>query len=124
VVHLSAVDSDSPGVADVLSFLGNRRRLLTLQYLALFEPGTTIEVRHLARVIRGVETGSPPRNVGTADYESAYNGLIQTHLPKIDQRGLVQYDERRKTVTVEESIEQYIVLTTLVQFVLSTGRVV
>lgn len=112
---------DGSGVDEVLNFLGNRRRLLTLRYLALFEPGTTIEVRHLARVVRGVETGNPPRNVGTADYESAYNGLIQTHLPKIDERGLVQYDERRKAVTVEESLEQYVVLTTLAQFVLSAG---
>lgn len=103
----------------MLNFLGNRRRLLTLRYLALFEPGTTIEVRHLARVVRGVESGNAPRNVGTADYESAYNGLIQTHLPKIDERGLVQYDKRRKMVTIEESLEQYVVLTILAQFVLS-----
>lgn len=121
MVSLNASGGDGSGVAEVLNFLGNRRRLLTLQYLALFEPGTTIEVRHVARVVRGVETGNPPRNVGTADYESAYNGLIQTHLPKIDERGLVQYDERRKTVTVEESLEQYVVLTTLAQFVLSAG---
>ncbi|TKX49560.1 hypothetical protein EXE49_10785 [Halorubrum sp. ASP121] len=105
----------------MLNFLGNRRRLLTLRYLALFESGTSIEVRHLARVIRGVETGNPPRNVGTADYESAYNALIQTHLPKIDQRGLIQYHERRKTVTMEESLERHVVLSTIAQFVLSTG---
>jgi hypothetical protein len=59
--------------------------------------------------------------VGTADYESAYNGLIQTHLPKIDQRELIEYDEQRKTVTVKEAIEQHVVLSTLAQFVLSTG---
>lgn len=121
MVPLNASGGDGLRVADVLNFLGNRRRLLTLQYLALFEPGTTIEVRHVARVVRGVEAGNPPRNVGTAGYESAYNGLIQTHLPKIDERGLVQYDERRKTVTVEESLEQYVVLTTFAQFVLSAG---
>ena len=118
---MSAPSGDGSEVAEVFNFLGNRRRLLTLRYLALFRPGTTIEVRHLARVIRGIETGNPPRNVGTADYESAYNGLIQTHLPKIDQRELIEYDEQRKTVTVKEAIEQHVVLSTLAQFVLSTG---
>jgi len=121
VVSLNAPGGAGSGVAEVLNFLGNQRRLLTLRYLALFESGTSIEVRHVPRVVRGVETGNPPRNVGTADYESAYNGLIQTHLPKIEKRGLVQYDERRKTVTVEESLEQYVVLTTLAQFVPSAG---
>jgi hypothetical protein len=120
VVILSAV-SGSSRVTDVLNFLGNRRRLLTLRYLALFEPGTTIEVRRLARVIQGVETENARKNEGTADYESAYNALIQTHLPKIDQRGLIQYDERRKAVTVEESLERHVVLSTIAQFVLSTG---
>ena len=90
----------SEQVAEHFGVLGNRRRLLTIQYLSLFDTGTAVDVRQVARIIRGVELDRPPREVGTADYESAYNSLIQLHLPKLDDEGIIEYDRDRKTVFV------------------------
>jgi hypothetical protein len=116
---MNHTDDEYLNLADVHSLLGNQRRIYIIGYLSLFNPGRTVEVRHLARVVRGIETKTPPTQVGTKDYESAYNGLIQTHLPKLDERGLVEYDDRGKTVTVNSRIVQYGLLTTISRFVVS-----
>lgn len=101
---------DSPSPAHIHNLLGNQRRLLVIGYLSLFPLGTTVEVRHVARVIKGIETGKPPRQVSTGDYESAYNGLIQTHLPKLAAHGLIEYHEGRKTIVGTQRLEQYALL--------------
>lgn len=100
----------TPDVATLFALLGNRRRLLVLGYLALFEPGASVEVRQLARIVRSLELEKPPRQVSTADYESAYNGLIQTHLPKLDAEGVVEYDDQRKIATVTDQVRVYALL--------------
>lgn len=91
---------------DLFDLLGNRRRLLAIGYLSLFEEGVSVEVRHLARVIRGIELERPPRQVSSDDYESAYNGLIQTHLPKLAAYDVVEYDDSRKTLSPTYRVNQ------------------
>jgi hypothetical protein len=107
--------------AEVHNLLGNQRRLLVIGYLSLFNPGATVEVRNVARVVRGVETGTPPNQVSTDDYESAYNGLIQTHLPKLADKDLIEYNERRKVVLVTRRLEQYALIVVLARFITSIG---
>lgn len=116
---MTIADDVPSEIANIFSLLGNRRRILLIRYLSLFERRKEIEVRHLARVIGGIETGEPPRNVGRDDYQSVYNGLLQTHLPTLDERGVIEYDEQRKTVTVTTRIEQYLVLAAISRFVVS-----
>ena len=87
-------------VSDTYRLLGNQRRLLTITYLSLFDCGTTVDVRQIARVIRAVELDQSPREISTSDYESAYNSLIQVHLPKLATEEILEYDADRKTVVV------------------------
>ena len=108
--------NNSNGISDVFSILGNQRRLLLIGYLSLFECDREIEVRHLARVIKSIEGGIPPRAVDTADYESAYNGLIQTHLPKLDRHGIIEYDERAKSVKVTSGVGKYQLVTAIARW--------
>lgn len=96
--------------AALFELLGNRRRLLIIEYLSLFENDASVEVRHLARIVRGIELSEPPRQLSSDDYESAYNGLIQTHLPKLAAHDVLEYDDARKTVTPTPRVEQYALL--------------
>lgn len=114
---MKTTSGDHSVPANIYDLLGNQRRRLVIGYLSLFEPGTTVEVRHIARVVRGIETETPPRQVSTEDYESAYNGLIQTHLPKLATLGLIEYDERRKVVVVTQRLEQYALIATITRFI-------
>ncbi|MFC7141826.1 MULTISPECIES: hypothetical protein [Halobacteriales] len=93
--------------AEVHALLGNQRRFLVVEYLSMFDSGVDVEVRHVARVIRAVETGTPPHRIGADEYESAYNGLIQRHLPRLASAGLVEYDEQRKEIRVTDRLNQY-----------------
>lgn len=106
-------------MADTLEFLGNQRRMILIGYLSLLNRDSSVEARHLARVIRAIELDTSPRFIDTDDYESAYNALIQTHLPRLENRGLIEYNENRKTVAVRENLDQYALLLTLSQYLLS-----
>lgn len=102
--------------AAVFDLLGNRRRLLVVEYLSLFEEKAAVEVRHLARVIRGIELEKDPHLVSTAEYESAYNGLIQSHLPKLATYGIIVYDDQRKVILKTDTISEYALLAQLARY--------
>ncbi|GAB7121190.1 DUF7344 domain-containing protein [Natrinema pallidum] len=95
---------------DLFDLLGNRRRMLVVEYISLFENGESVEVRHIARIIRSIELQKPPRQLNSNDYESAYNGLIQTHLPKLAAYGVVEYDDSRKTISPTQQVNRYSLL--------------
>ncbi|WP_244605325.1 DUF7344 domain-containing protein [Halorhabdus rudnickae] len=96
--------SIDPG--DVHDVLRNDRRRRVIEYLKQhIDP---VPLRTLAERIASRETGSspPPTNIR----QSVYNSLHQTHLPKLDGLGIVQYDRDRKHVRLRErarEIEPY-----------------
>jgi hypothetical protein len=84
---------------EIHHILSNTRRRKALQYLG--NNHGAISVRELSEEIAAAETGEspPPRDVRKAVYVS----LHQTHLPKLDDKGIVSYDRNRKEVTLLES---------------------
>ena len=92
--ELAAVD-----IHDVLS---NERRRMVLSILREQDGQTT--ARELSERIAELETGQspPPRNIR----QSAYVSLHQTHLPKLDNLGIIDYDESAKTVGLTERAQR------------------
>jgi hypothetical protein len=87
---------------EIHDVLRNDRRRLTLQYLKqCLEP---VEVRELSEHVAELEVGEspPPRNIR----QSVYNALNQTHLPKLDDAGLVEFDTDRKVVSLCEAARE------------------
>ena len=86
-------------IHDVLS---NERRRLILKFLR--DAGGLLTARELSERIAEVETGEtpPPRNIR----QSAYVSLHQTHLPKLDELGIVDYDQSAKTVELNDRARQ------------------
>ncbi len=70
-----------------------------MRVLELLGRERTWALSDLAEEIAAAETGErpPPRN----KRQSVYVTLHQTHLPKLADHGVVDYDSERKTVTVE-----------------------
>ena len=87
---------------DIHSVLSNERRRMTLEILG--EEDGSMSARELSERIAARETDQqpPPRNVR----QSAYVSLIQSHLPKLDEHDIVEYDNGSKTVTLSTSADQ------------------
>lgn len=87
---------------EIHNILRNERRRHTITYLR--EADDKVSVRDLAEHIAEIETDTspPPRNARN----SAYISLHQTHLPKLDTHGIVEYDTTGKAVTLGDEIHQ------------------
>lgn len=97
----------------VYEILANPRRRGTIRHLTDTAGGRTVSLRDLAAAIAAEEAGQspPPRSCR----ESVYNSLHQTHLPKLDELGIVEYDREGRTVSVRDSareIDRYMELLT------------
>ncbi|MFA9518100.1 hypothetical protein ACERIT_12920 [Halopenitus sp. H-Gu1] len=97
----------------VYEILANPRRRGTIKHLTETTSGRTVSLRDLATAIAAEETGEspPPRSCK----ESVYNSLQQTHLPKLDELGIVEYDRGARTVSIRDSareIDRYMELMT------------
>ena len=90
--HQSSLDRTQ--IYDVLS---NERRTMVLELLAQDDPR---DLGTLAELIAAEETGEdpPPRKKRT----SVYVTLHQTHLPKLEELEIVEYDDREKVVSLGE----------------------
>lgn len=104
---------------DIHDVLSNERRQMTLELLR--EENSTMTARELSERIAELETGEspPPRNIR----QSAYVSLHQTHLPKLDELGIIDYDQSGKTVKLNERAEEVSVyLETVPKYGLSWGE--
>jgi hypothetical protein len=83
---------------EVHEILRNDRRRRTLRYLRQrLEP---VSVRDLSEHVAAAEAGESPAPRDLR--QSVYNSLHQTHLPKLDENGVLTYDTDRKTVELAE----------------------
>jgi len=87
---------------EIHGVLSNERRQMTLALLE--EEGGAMSARELSERIAERETGEspPPRNIR----QSAYISLLQTHLPKLDELDVVEYDDSQKTVRLSSGADQ------------------
>ncbi len=92
--QLSRFTLDRVPESSVYTVLSNERRRATLQTLLRTQDEVT--VRELSEIIAAKEAGEcpAPRNVR----QSVYVSLHQTHLPTLDEHGLIEYDTDRKIV--------------------------
>ncbi|GAA0506217.1 hypothetical protein SAMN04488066_101141 [Halorubrum aquaticum] len=96
---------------EIHDLLRNERRRQAIKHLQDTVGTTTL--RDLAETIAEHETGEspPPKNIRN----SVYNSLHQTHLPKLDRRGIVEYESDRKTIRLTEdarSVDVYMEVVT------------
>lgn len=86
---------------EIHDILRNSRRRRVLN--SLYHDDGSMSLRDLSEVIAAEETGEDPapRNVR----QSVYVSLHQTHLPKLDDHDVVDYDTDSKTVTLADGID-------------------
>ena len=104
-VELPAVGEQRSSVDESLSLLSNRRRRDVLYCLSETKVAS---IESLATAIVAREVSVPAERVSPDDRERLLIDLYHTHLPKLADRGLIEYDQRSGTVrwsTVSDELE-------------------
>ncbi|ELZ72867.1 hypothetical protein C5B91_01175 [Haloferax sp. Atlit-10N] len=91
--------TSEPGLSEtrIHEVLSNDRRRMAIEFL---QDGD-LTLRELSERIAEAETGEspPPRNIR----QSAYVSLQQTHIPKLAELDIVNYDDESKVVSLAEA---------------------
>jgi hypothetical protein len=85
--------------------LSNERRRHVLRYLR--ERGETVPLRELVRVVAARERNLAIDELTYNQRKSVYVSLRQTHLPKMDQLGIVHYDTDGGTIALADGISDF-----------------
>lgn len=81
---------DAPDKDAIYELLSNHRRRYTLHYLKRHEDGTTLS--DLAEQIAAWEHDKTVAELTSAERKRVYTSLQQTHLPKLEEAGMVTFD--------------------------------
>ncbi|MCT9097347.1 hypothetical protein [Haloarchaeobius sp. HME9146] len=96
------IRGDSITETKIHHLLSNDRRRCVIEHLKEERPWMTL--RQLADDIAELEADESPAPSNLRD--SVYVSLHQSHLPKLDEAGIVDYDQDRKEVTLQDTARQ------------------
>lgn len=86
----------------VFDLLSNERRRRVLRFLCGESASTTLG--ELAEYVAAIENGKSVRALSSAERKRVYIVLYQCHLPKLDDAGVIEFDENRKTIESGENL--------------------
>jgi hypothetical protein len=93
-------NSSVPSQEEIFEVLSNRRRRYVLAYLKTESNQT--EVSTLATQVSAAENDVPVDQLEASQRKSTYVGLRQTHLPKMEEYNIIEYDSRRGEVELTD----------------------
>lgn len=85
---------------DIFSVLSNRRRRLVLHHL--HRGSGRVSVRELSKRVAAWENGVEMEELTYKQRKRVYTSLHQTHLPKLDDEGVVVYDRDAGSVSLTD----------------------
>ena len=88
----------------VFTMLSNARRRHVIHYLK--QRGERVTIRELSRQVAAWENGIETDALDYKQRKRVYTSLHQTHLPKLDDAGIVDYDRDRGTVALDDAAEE------------------
>lgn len=110
-LEVSAARRDDPlQLEQIFEILSNERRRLVLQYLQQHPGDDTVDFRTLVDHVAAQENGIIKEQLDSSDRKCVYTALRQTHLPKLDTVGIINFDRRRGSVELNgkaEDVFQY-----------------
>ncbi|WP_224269160.1 DUF7344 domain-containing protein [Haloprofundus salinisoli] len=110
-MRVSKVDEGEYSLSreDAFETLSNRRRRYAIH--ALLQEDAPVELGELSRQVAAWETGQSPSAVTSEERRRVYNALQQSHLPKMHDVGVVEYDRDRgiiSTTTEASNLHVYL----------------
>lgn len=96
----SEPEPETPSEGTVFDVLSSPRRRYALYYLRTV--GGSAELNEIARQVAAWENGIERRAVGRQQRKRVYVSLYQTHVPRLAEAGVIDYDAERGIVTLAE----------------------
>jgi len=96
--HTDPDTTDEPELSKdkIFHLLQTPRRRYVLQYLK--EREGTVEMRDIAEQVAAWENETSVQALTSDERHRVYIPLYQSHLPKLDEKGIIEYDQSRGTV--------------------------
>lgn len=88
---------------EVFHLLQNQRRRLVLRYLT---EHADVEMREVAEQVAAWENDTTVAGLSSDARQRVYIALYQSHLPKLDECGVIEYDQNRGTIESGAPLEQ------------------
>lgn len=83
---------------DLFHLLQNGRRRAVLRYFTAHSDRESFDMRTLAEEIAAWENEVTLEQLGSDQRQRVYIALYQSHLPKLDEYGVIEYNQSRGTV--------------------------
>nr|WP_276295859.1 hypothetical protein [Halomicroarcula sp. ZS-22-S1] len=93
VVEAAADTPPEPSLDLIFEILKNSRRREVIKYLR--ERGERVSLSDLAEHVAAVENGITTAELSSSQRKRVYVGLYQCHLPKMDDIGVVEFNQNR-----------------------------
>ena len=103
----AAMNSDSSREAciskdDAFHVLQNARRRAVLRYLSEHSEEDTFVMRDIAEEVAAWEHDTTVQRLVSDERQRVYIALYQSHLPKLDEHGIIEYNQSRGVVEPTE----------------------
>lgn len=95
---------EGPSEHELFDVLSSRRRRHALQALS---DADSVELGTLAERVAAWENEKPVAAVTSTERKRVYTSLQQSHLPKLEDAGLVTFDKRAGVVEPAPTLEEY-----------------
>ncbi len=96
----------TPDRGEIFTLLSNHRRRYTIHFCK--QRGETVTVSDLAEQVAAWELDKEIAELDSAERKRVYTSLQQTHLPTLDDAGMVEYENGEVTLTDQaERMEVY-----------------
>ena len=82
---------------DLFDVLANQRRRFAV-HLLKHEPDDAVEIGEMAEQIAAWENGIDTAEISSSERKRVYTALQQSHLPKMDDAGVVEFNKARGVV--------------------------
>jgi DNA-binding transcriptional ArsR family regulator len=93
---------------EVFHLLQNKRRRRVIEYLRTHEDGREagVDMRDVVEDIAAEEHGTSVAGLSSTERQRVYIALYQSHLPKLNDHGIIEYDQDRGWLRLTEQAEQ------------------
>ena len=100
VLHEDAPEEEGLSPDDVFHLLQTTRRRDTMRYL--HDHDSPVRMRDLAEQVAAWENDTTVEGLSSTQRQRVYIPLYQTHLPKLDEAGVIEYEQSRGVVEATE----------------------